>query len=269
MNDLIAAYARHMTAAGFSLHTVADRTELLRRVQTDLPFGLDSATVEDLADWLARPGWSVQTRATYYGHLRGYYRFGCGLGRLASDPSAGIVRPRVPRGLPRPATDTQVTKALAHLSDPWRTFVLLATYAGARAGEIARLDRHDITEEDILIKGKGGKSRAVPTRAEVWRAVRSLPRGPVAHRLDGLGVSSDYVSNLTAQSLYRIGVKVTLHNFRHWFATNLLRHGADLRTVQELMGHESPSTTAIYTLITDEQRRMAIAALPVLSPASA
>lgn len=279
MTDLIASYEAHMKAAGFAANTVRDRVELLRRVDTELPLGLAQATTEELAEWLARDGWSRQTRATYYGHVKGYFTYHCNPARqltLDWDPSAGLLRPRVPAGLPRPVTDAELTFAIEHIKAPWHVYVLLAAYGGLRSFEIARLRRGDVTEQTTtIVCGKGGKSRTVPTYPHVWRVVEPLRAGLIARAGDGGQLDADYLSGGAGRQGRRIGLAgFTLHRCRHWYGTMLLRPkelggaGADLRTVQELMGHSSPATTAIYTLITDEQRRNAVAALPALALAS-
>lgn len=271
MTDLIAAHLRHIRAAGLARTTIVDRAELLRRVDQDLPFGLAEATVEELADWLAREGWSAQTRATYYGHLRGFFRWGTAGPDpiLADDPSAGLTRPAVPQGVPKPVTDEELAAALDRSGPIWRRCILLAAYAGARCCEIATLDRSSVNPVTVTLTGKGGKSRVVPTHPAVWAAVGNLPPGPVAITTRGEPATAAYVSSAGYQHLARIGLPgVSMHRFRHWYATTLLNAGANLRVVQELLGHSSPNTTARYTLVTDEQRRIAVAALPTVTPAS-
>ncbi len=262
MTDLIDAHLAHIKAGGFSQNTIDDRRKVLNRLHRELPMGLDQATVEELAGWLARDEWSTQTRATYSGHIRGFFQWACNPAspQLDWDPSGSLIRPRVPKTLPRPVSDAELVFALDHAADPWRRMVLLAAYGGLRCMELAIIRKEDINAVQMIITGKGGKQRAVPTSACVWVAVKNLPAG----RLHP-GTTADDISRDAAAYLRSIGLAgVTMHRFRHWFATTMLRNGVDLRTVQELMGHSSPATTAIYTQITDEQRQMAIAALPVL-----
>lgn len=268
MTDLIDAHLAHIKAGGFAQNTIDDRRKVLNRVHLDLPMGLDQATVEELAGWLARDEWSTQTRATYFGHIRGFFQWACNptSPQLDWDPSSSLIRPRVPKTLPRPVSNAELAHALAYSAEPWHRMILLASYAGLRCIELACIRREDITAVQIIATGKGGKQRAIPTAVRIWDAVKDLPAG----RLHP-GTNADDISRDAGVYLRRIGLPgVTMHRFRHWFATMMLRNGADLRTVQELMGHASPATTAIYTQVSDEQRQMAIAALPALStPASA
>jgi integrase len=281
MSKLIAAYEAHMRAAGFAVNTIEDRVKYLVRIDAELPCGLAYATTEELADKLANPAYSRATRATYYGHVRGFYAYHADPRRpvgLDWDPSAGLTRPRVPQGLPRPVTDAELRHALEHAREPWRTYVLLAAYGGLRSFEIVRQTREEITGGKsgtiTILDGKGGKARVVPTYPLVWGAVENLPRGLLAQPSSSGRLDADFMSSETARYIRkRLDLPgFTLHRCRHWYATMLLRPrslggaGADLRAVQQLMGHSSPATTAIYTLVTDEQRRIAVAALPALAP---
>lgn len=273
MSDLIEPHLRHIRAEGLSERTIIDRRIVLRRADRDLPLGLNQATVEELADWLARFG-TNQTKATYYGHLKAYYDWACDEARtegLSWNPIASLTRPRVPRTAPRPVTDTELAEILDEARDPFRRWVVLAAYAGLRALEIATIERKDITEQTITVRGKGGKNAVLPTHPEVWRVVKDLPPGPITPRVAGGRITANNVSarfgEYCREKLGKDGI--TLHRFRHWFATTTLRQSQNLRVVQELLRHASPATTAIYTQVTDEERRIAVAALPALAPASA
>lgn len=271
MTDLITAHITHITAGGFSERTTQDREELLRRVDKALPCGLEQATTEELADWLARDEWSAQTKATYYGHIVGFFKWACDPRQplLDWDPSAALIRPRVARTVPRPMSDDDLALIFEASEQPWRTYILLAAYAGLRAFEIAALRREDINRQTLLVRrGKGNKPAALPTHPLVWAAVEHLPKGPIARRPDGEAVTPNYMSMRTAQYVRdRLGlVGFSLHRCRHWYGTNLLRETSNLRLVQELLRHASPASTAIYTQVTDEERKMAVSALPVLGP---
>lgn len=274
MTDLIAAYAQHLRAAGRGRRTIRTYLDILHRVDRELPLGIEQATVEELAAWLAHEEWAPATRGLYHAVICGFFTWACSPAHPILDwnPAASLTRPRVPGGVPRPVTSDELAHALTRAAAPtWRRMVLLAAYAGLRCCELATIRREDVTEERLVVRGKGGKSRTVPTWPQVWAAVRDLPPGPLAG-----GLTAQQVTRRGGAEMRRIGLPdVTMHRYRHWFATYLLRPrrlggaGADLRTVQMLLGHASPAQTAVYTAITDEQRQMAIAALPVLvDPAS-
>lgn len=274
MTDLIAGYIRHIRAAGYSPVTCKDREDILRRIDDELSMGLEMATTEELADWLAYESWSAQTRATYYqavagqairGFPGGFFTWACDARspKLDYNPGLGLNRPRVPRTVPRPLADAEVDLALRELDEQWRTYFALSSYAGMRAGEVTTIRREHITEQDVHIKGKGGKTRVVPTHDEVWRAVQHFPAGRIARMARGGVASSDYIASEAARRLRAVGIiDGSLHRARHWFATTALNNGATLRTVQELLGHASVNSTAIYTLVSDGQRQAAILTLP-------
>jgi len=283
MTALIDRYLAHIKPASAET-TVTDRGELLHRVDDALPMGLAKATTEELEDWLCGPAptednpqpWSRETRKNYYNHLVGFFRWASGPdGRLDYDPTAGMIRPRAPQGIPKPATFEEVCRALEELLNPWKLYVALAAYAGARCCEIAALQRKDVSARTIRLTGKGDKVRVLKTHRRIWELVEPLPPGPVARRIyKGGPVTAAYVSNGVRWALGEIGLDLSAHAFRHWFGTTALKPkefgggGASLRTVQELLGHASPSTTAIYTLVSPEERADAIDALPGSGPAA-
>ena len=275
--------ARHLRRAKGKLseQTIDDRRKLLYRLDRELPEGLCKATQEELEEWLVGPEdrpWARETRRTYFMHLRCFFRDASNPRRsehLDYDPTEGIACPTAPAGLPRPATEDQLAAALTRLPAPYSRAVALAAYAGARAAEVAALLREEVTARSLLLHGKGGKDRLVPTHPAVWSRIEHLPPGPIivreVHRereADG-----DYVSSRVTVWLGRIGYpELTLHQFRHRFATLALRPrefggaGASLRTVQELLGHANPAVTARYTAVSERERDVCVAALPMYSP---
>lgn len=272
MTDLIERHCAHMRQRGLSENTIHDRCALLRRMDAELPMGLEEALVEELTNWLAGPapepgkrGWSRQTRATYYGHLMGFYEWACDERdpHLSFNPAASLGRPRVPKRVPKPVTDDELDYCLRH-AGRWYLPQLLAAYGTARCCELAILRRHDINQHTVTITGKGDKTRVVPTHPLVWEAVRDLPAGRLVPGTPG------EVSRNARRHFDRTGMpEVTMHRLRHWFATTALANGADLITVSLLMGHSSTRTTLAYCEISDRQRRTAILALPVLGAAPA
>lgn len=278
MSDLIAAHLAHCRSRGLARTTIHVREKTLRRVDRDLPCGLEQATVQELEFWLGEGyrdpgsnGWKPWTRATHYGHIRAFFRWACDPRNpiLDYDPAAALNRPAAKPGAPRPASTDQLEYALTHLGEPWRGYVLLAAAGGLRCFEIATIRREDITVDSIHIQGKGGKLAAVPTHPLIWATVKDLPPGPLARPVGGHPPTAQYISARTAWQLRRLGLDLTLHKFRHWLGTTSLRaEGGNLRKTQELLRHASVATTAIYTQITDEERRAAIHALPIRAAAS-
>lgn len=262
MSDLIGPHLSHLRAAGLSKATVNDREAVLRRLDAELPFGIDEASTEELQEWLGRDGWSTKTRETYWCHIVGFFRWALVAPRgLDWDPSEAMPRPKPRKRLPRPVTTDQLRHALDRLGHPWYLAVLLASAVGMRASEIANADREDFTEERVIIVGKGERSRSVPTDPRVWAEVRDRPGGRLI-TWNGEPVTGHWVSGTTSYQLKKIGMRgVTLHRFRHLFATILQREFRDLQLTADLLGHSSTETTVGYALLTDGTRRLGMQAV--------
>jgi integrase/recombinase XerC len=231
--------------------------------------GADPAavTTQRLASWLARPGLSRATRAVYLFHLQAWCRWRFTVGLVNQDPAAGLSRIRVPKGPPGPVTTTVLGQILRCAVAPYLTYFGLASYAGLRCLEIVTLDREDITEESMWIRGKGDKVREVPTHPVVWRLVEPLPRGRIWH-LPGYEphVAAHKLSMYGSRTLTRLGFPdVTMHMLRHWYGSETYRRSRNLRATQELLGHASIATTERYTQVSSEERRLAVRALPAVA----
>lgn len=260
------AYGEWCRAAGYAETTISDRHELLTRVEHDLG-ELNRITEAKLTTWLARPSWSTQTRATYFGHLHGYYVWALKTGQIVTDPMLNLVRPRVPKRSPRPALEDHYRQIMAKAEPRWQMAATLGRYAGLRAAEISRAQRSDIDVEDIRVLGKGGRTDMLPTHPAIWDLVESMPAGHLVLSVNGVPFSPPGISHAFGTRMRQLGIPITLHMLRHLYATSLLRSpedggaGANLRIVQELCRHASVATTANYTQVTDRERRGAIRAL--------
>lgn len=265
--ELIDCYIRHLERSSDSVQTPRDRRGILLRLNAELPHGLGQVSTEDLAKWLYRPGWSQNTRATYYRCIKSFYAWACDpddpwlSGR---NPALKLEPVTTAKSVARACTDEDLAKLLARLPMPFRTWAIIAAYQGLRAGEIAGLDREHITERQlIVVRGKGGRPRAHDTDPTVWLAVKDLPPGPIARRLDnGKRATAHYVSAEARYQIHKLGVRASLHPLRHWLGTTVQREFKDIRVTQEILGHASLSSTMIYTASTDEQQRAARATLP-------
>lgn len=267
MRDFIDEHLDWLDAIGRSDNTIDDRRKLLRRLDRDLPYGLDQAIESELTGWLAGRRLSVQSKATYINHILDFYKWACDPRRgeyLDMNPAAGLERPKVPGGVPRPCTDEQAATLLTRAMEPYRTAAHLAAFAGLRCYEIVQLRREDVSEDNILIfKGKGNKPATLDTHPALWGHVKDRPRGLlVANRKRPF--TADQLSRYAAAH-FRKGLKVdvTLHQLRHWLLTTMLEQGEDLRTIQEVARHASLATTQRYTLVTNARRRRAMRAVPV------
>ena len=265
MSYLIDPHLAHLRASGYSPDTVRARGEVLHRLHEHLPYGLAYAATEELEAWLGNDSWSAWTRATYAMHIRSFYRWASGPGHaLDGDPAAEMARPRNPRCLPNPVTDDELAVALDRSAEPWLTIILAAAGEALRASGIAGLCREDVTADTTLIRvRKGGHAGVVDTHPLFWQHVADRPPGPlVTHH--GQPVTGRWISRRQREHFDAIGLPgVHPHRFRHWAATALLAAGADLRIVQEHLGHASVTSTQGYTMIRNGQRRLAIRSLPI------
>ena len=209
--------------------------------------------------------------------VRSFHRFLLREGVTDRDPAVGVPHPRLPRSLPRPLPVEDVRRLLeapdegspAGLRD--RAILELLYGSGLRISELTGLDVDDLDLEEgsVRVLGKGGKEREVPLGSFGRDAVGAyLTRGPpprasVATRgavfLNARGgrLSRQSCARLLSRYVRLAGIerRVTLHTLRHSFATHLLEGGADVRVVQELLGHASVATTQIYTLVTARHLR--------------
>lgn len=213
-------------------------------------------TEQQLKEWQKDRAKQVEPESlrTDTSHLRQFYRWAQREGFRVDDPSMRLIMPRVNRRLPRPIADTLLTEAMAEADASTSAILALAAFAGLRACEIAVIDwsELDIDSEQPHLRadGKGGKQRHVPLSGALITVLMELParKGPVIPRLDGKSGpnTSTRISKRANDYLHGIGITETLHQCRHRFATVTYRACKDIRAVQELLGHSSPVTTAIY-----------------------
>jgi integrase/recombinase XerD len=252
-------------AAFASLHGVTD------------PAGVDLKLLRKFVFSLKDLGLSVATIRRQISAIRTYYGFLTGEGMAKADPSERLETPRRGRTLPDVLTVKEVEALLGApgLDVPlaWRDRALmeLGYGAGMRVSELCGLVRTDLILEEGLVRvfGKGGKERMVPVGRAVIGAISvylhtlrpELDRGKTENRLL-LNARGGPLSRVGAWGIVKhwakvagIRKRVTPHTLRHSFATHLLEGGADLRAVQEMLGHADLSTTQIYTHVDREYLR--------------
>jgi integrase/recombinase XerD len=232
----------------------------------------------------AHPPLSAASAARAVSAVRGLHRFAAREGLTDGDPSRDVRPPTPPRRLPKALGVDEVRRLLeaARGEDPLalRDAALLEfLYAtGARISEAVgcAIDDLDLTEGSALLRGKGGRSRVVPVGGYARAAVeaylvRARPALLAHRRATGprrdahLLFRNGRGGPLTRQGAWgilreaadraRLDGRVSPHSLRHSFATHLLDGGADVRVVQELLGHASVTTTQVYTLVTVDRLR--------------
>jgi len=202
--------------------------------------------------------------------LRTFFAFARRTEAIACDGLAGLKSPKVPRRVPRPVSPADASELIAAVGEdarqPWLAArdiaVLLLLYGGGlRIAEALSLTGRDAMLGEVLqVTGKGGKQRMVPvlpvTRAAVADYARLCPwplsaKEPLFRGAKGGALSPGMVQRAMAQARRALGLPdtATPHALRHSFATHLLSAGADLRSLQELLGHASLGSTQIYTQV--------------------
>lgn len=278
MNDaLITEWERDQRRRGVLPSSISARAIHVRAITRDLEHSIEELTVEEVQDWLDDRRWygktiSDKTRYGYLSSLTDFFDFLQRTGRVEVNEMREAQRPKTRETLPRPIEDNVLDRALAATGkDPrMKLWLMLAAGAGLRVSEIAGLEATDIlrAKEPWVIHavGKGQKERYVDCHPKVKAALEEygVPRrGPLFYASTGRPYTGQRISAMMCAFLDRHDIADRPHSLRHWFATSALEAGADLRTVQELLGHSSINTTAIYTKVKDRSRSLAVASLPL------
>jgi integrase/recombinase XerD len=268
---------------GVAKNTIeAYRRDLVAVAEYLLPQALDTITSVGLTDYLssiAEEGMSPRTSSRRLSALRQYFGFLVQEGIRTDNPTIKIDRPKLGRPLPKYLTEFEVdallTAARLQRGRHGRRLTLIVEllYAtGLRISELVTLPASAAKAQDaLIIYGKGGKERLVPLGRQAISAMQSYEKdrnsfymsqgnSPWLFPSRGKGghISRRRVGQMLDELAVEAGIevqKVSPHVLRHAFATHLLHNGADLRTVQELLGHEDLSTTEIYTHILDERMK--------------
>jgi integrase/recombinase XerC/integrase/recombinase XerD len=255
------------------------------------PLGVDLKTLRRYVATLSARGQAPTTVARKLAAVRALFRVQTQLGQMEQNPADLVAAPKRPKALPRVLKREEVEllldriPATTPLEARDRALLELAYSSGLRAEELVRLEvgAIDFDAETVRVEGKGGKTRLVPVGEHALAAIaryleRSRPAlriergdGPAAQRepmflsKTGRGLStSDVRRRLRTWTRITQGRAPALaqahpHTLRHSFATHLLEGGADLRSIQELLGHATISTTQVYTRVESVRLRAAYA----------
>ncbi|GAA1536821.1 site-specific tyrosine recombinase XerD [Nocardioides humi] len=295
MDRAVRTYLDHLVVEkGLAANTLSSYRRDLRRYREHLAAAgidaLDAVTEATVTAFLARlregdadhPPLSASSAARTVVAVRGFHRFAVADGLAQADPAAGVKPPSPAKRLPKalPLADVEaILEAAGAPGTPLalrdRALLELLYGTGARISEAVGLDVDDVSglgedhdDNTVLLRGKGGKERLVPVGSFARAALSAyLVRGRpalVAKPTPALFLNSRG-GRLSRQSAWAVLVKaaeragvtrdVSPHTLRHSFATHLLDGGADVRVVQELLGHASVTTTQVYTLVTVDNLR--------------
>lgn len=293
--QLVDAYLRHLTIErGMAKNTIAAYRADLNRYAAFLeykaitaPDQITELVITDFAESLkVASGLISSSVARVLAGVRGLHKFWLLENITPGDVAAAVKPPKSPRNLPKAITVEQIEMLLAAAgpdpadesamaADPVRVrdrAMLELLYAtGARISELINLDLDDLVDPTLVrLFGKGSKERIVPVGGYAQRALEAyLVRTRPTLVGQGKGTPALFLNQrggrLSRQSAWQIiseaarvaeiPGEISPHTFRHSFATHLLEGGADVRVVQELLGHSSVATTQIYTLVTVDKLR--------------
>ena len=289
MEQLLAEFLRQLALEkNASEHTVKsyreDLTQAIEFFRTRLgtpaprPEQLNTRLLRAFLAWLNEQGYARTTVARRLAALRSWCKFLCRQGILATNPATSLRGPRQEKKLPHFVAKSEMTTLLetptteSHLGARDRALLETIYSAGLRVSEATALNLDDLDLDSGMatVRGKGKRERLALLGPPAVQAIRNwlLVRGQVAQgraagqqalflNKNGTRLSSRSVGRMLEKYLAQAGLdpKTSPHTLRHSFATHLLDAGADIRSVQELLGHRTLATTQIYTHVTTQRLR--------------
>lgn len=287
VHPTIVAFLQHLgTERNASPNTISSYEDDLRQYSHFLaevqgvgfdeaePTDVDAKRLRRYSAWLASKGYAPGTVARRLASLRSFFRYLRRQGTVTSDPTGGLRNPKQPKRLPKMLRVEDVVRLLdtipvdTALGVRDRAMFEVLYGGGLRVSELIGLNLADIDRDQqlLLVRGKGRRERLCPAgpMAFLWleryTSLRVPKRtGEPAVFLNRFGnrLTTRSVGRLLEEHLLGQGLDpaASPHTLRHSFATHLLDRGADLRSVQELLGHRSLSTTQIYTHVSGERIR--------------
>ena len=292
MNALLDSYLRHLTIErGLSKNTITSyRTDLFKYLaflesrNKDL-LNVNADDIDKFVSSLNQAGAASSSSARAIASIRGLHKYLILESKRTDDPTVKTRAPKLPMRLPKALSQDQVIQLLNAAgpdpdSDPSSDLIRLRDRAllellystGARVSEIAGLDLDEVSDNGLMrVRGKGSKERIVPVGSFAHAALEaylSRVRPALVKSSTPAVFLNQRGGRLSRQSIWQIiqkagevcGLEVSPHTLRHCFATHLIEGGADVRVVQELLGHASVTTTQIYTKVTIDTLREAFQA---------
>jgi integrase/recombinase XerC len=285
MDQHLADFLRHLAlernASGYTVKSyredltqaIVQWSEILGERYT--PGQVSNRTIRRYVAWLHEQGYSRSTTARRIAAVRSFFRYLCRQSIVTANPTQGIRSPKIEKKLPGFMSGSQVDSLLDSPlesdSYPLRDKAILEVFyaAGIRVGELCGLNLEDVRWDDgvIVVRGKGRKERLAllgriaVTSLQEWLTERQelLAGKPAINALFlnklGTRLTVRSVHRVVAKYLQRAGLdpKLSPHSLRHTFATHLVDAGAEIRSVQELLGHKNLTTTQIYTHLSTQK----------------
>ncbi|MGK0715025.1 tyrosine-type recombinase/integrase [Leucobacter sp. W1153] len=268
--EVFEVFLEYMRAGNLAKRTISTRLSILTQLSRHQDVPLVEVKAFHLRREIGRDDLKPASKATMRNVFMAFYTFLCEEGVITENPARRLPIVKVPPHRPRPYTQEQIDKLLSSGAyRRTRSMILLAAYQGLRAAEVAAVhsDDIDLHAGTIKIFGKGGRTDYLPLHPVIRELAASMGPGywfPARGGRDG-HIRGNSVSDLLTDARNRAGItdhRLTGHSLRHTFGTELVRGGANIRAVQELMRHSSLSTTQRYTEVLDDDRRQALDVLP-------
>jgi integrase/recombinase XerD len=284
--DTIPSFAAGLSARKCSAATIETYTTGVMQLLGWLGEGATIADIQasSIARYqVSRSARSAATIAKELSSIRAYCRWCMRAGLRIDDPTLQLDWPRRDDPVPRALTLRELRAVIKLLDTPLpvldvkarrvrgrdHRIILLMLFCGLRRAEVARLLWRDVDLEAKVLtvrNGKGRKDRALSIHSRLASNLALTPleqqRGAVCGHRDGRALSVESIPNTFTGFLKDAGLDISAHQLRHTYATELLRSGADIRTIQELLGHASLATTARYLSVSMDAKHDAVNALP-------
>lgn len=270
---------------GLSLHTVDSYAIDIKQffdfleemaVDASAPTVVDEGLMFLHLAWLRKHGKGGRSLARHLSALRGFFAYALEQGHVAENPALLLENPKLPSMLPEVLSRQEMDTVLAQpdmtdrLGFRDRCILELLYAAGLRVSEVCtlRVPQLDMQQGLVRVFGKGSKERLVPLHSMMcsllesyinsWRKQLNPLENTLFVNRSGRGLSRQYLWKMLRKYVTLAGIQraISPHTFRHSFATHLLEGGADLRTVQLLLGHADISATEIYTHVQGERLKM-------------
>ncbi len=256
---------------GRSEKTLASYASDLNQAEASLPNGLLNASESDIQNYLSNLDDKASSVARKASALRGFYKFLMLEKIIKTNPTKNIELPKRSRPLPKLLSTDEIDLLISSAGDTknsirLRAMIELLYASGLRVSELCELPMTGILGDHLLIHGKGAKERMVPMHIGAQHALQKWLDVRGDDNSKYVFPSNSQTGHITRDGFFKIlkkcamlsGIdpkRVSPHVLRHSFASHLLSHGANLRAIQTMLGHEDISTTQIYTHVLPEQLR--------------
>jgi integrase/recombinase XerC len=263
---VIQSWLTYCQASGMSAGTIKVKRHYLENLAAQVD--LLAATETDLIDYMNNAGWMAQTRKSARSQVRSFYSWAHRMGLVETNPAQYLPVIKVPQGKPKPASDDALERALDGASVTLRAMLLLAAYAGLRRNEIASLRVKDVLSDRLRVTGKGGRTRVVPLHPVLKEALDAQIEivRPSFYVFPGKNPGDHIGAHYVWKHIRNATGGTPPHELRHRFATKSYAVGRDIRAVQELLGHSSPTTTARYVQVDDDAMVAAVMGVATITP---